>query len=217
MTVKLAKRRCMPLGIALILCAAGSAAGAQSGIIISAATCDDAWFAENNTSCTAEQRARAGERKRAEQRDEQRRNAENLAEKRRKDALVAAEVGKMGTHREAEARRLVEMREAAERARGQPVGPATPVKPTIKCEQRTVAGSMDSRPDGASLLFTGFKTRPAAETSLRQKVSRGCTAQTGAAGASVSNMSCADEAGRWVCNARFACSSSATGNCSNSQ
>lgn len=64
------------------------------------------------------------QQQRAAQAERQRKAAE--AERNRKEAEVARETQRLGGHREAEARRLVEMREAAAKARGGPTGGARP-------------------------------------------------------------------------------------------
>lgn len=184
-----------------------------SQIIISIPTCNDAHFALNNPNCSPEQRSRAAVTKREQEAAEKLRKAEQA----RKDAAVATEVQRLGVHRSGEARRLVEMREAAAAARGTPITPAASANPPKQCEKVPSKGTINSMPEGSSLLFTGFKTRPEAEASTRRKMERGCLAATGTAGGALSNMNCAQEGGRWSCNAAYTCTGMATRNCPSSQ
>ncbi|GEM_PF-3477342 len=207
------------LAAAMLVAPAISMADEPFAITIYIPNCDnDADYALRHAECSEEQRQRARLQQQQRERDAQGQRAEQA----RKDALIAAEVRRLGSHRADEARRLVEMREAALAARGRPGAAATTespptIQPPRKCEQTTLAGSMNSQPEGASLLFTGFRQRPEAEGSLRNNIGRFCTARTGQAGASLSHISCDAEGGRWNCSARYTCSAPGTGNCSNSQ
>jgi hypothetical protein len=156
----------MGFGAVVLFGAASVQAG--DGITYAFPTCDDDWYARNNPSCSPEQRQRAEQKKREREAAEAKRKAEQA----RKDAAVAAEVQKLGSHRVEEARRLVEMREAAARAAGRPVPAPTPAAkpPALKCEMRTVTRTVGS----------GFKNSEAiARTAFVDDARRQCGYATG--------------------------------------
>lgn len=78
-----------------------------------------------NPGAAAERARLERERQQREAQAERNRQAAE-AERNRKAAAVARETQRLGSHREAEARRLVELREAAANARGGPAAPARP-------------------------------------------------------------------------------------------
>lgn len=121
----------------------------------------------------------------------------------RKQAAIAAETSRLGAHREAEARRLVEMREAAEKARPKP-----------KCQEKTITVDGHSSQYVNSLLFTGWKTRDKALSQARGpqgELGRKCAAMTGSAGHGAISERCQqDKDGRWECSVKTTCSTPQT-------
>ena len=119
------------------------------------------------------------------------------AQKRRQDQ-VDAEKKRLGAHREAEARKLVEMREKAERARGR------------RCEgTRAVNVGGHSDPDSLSTstaLFPGWSTREKALASARRGLGPSCRNMTGDAGFSGAKESCTQDAfKKWTCTVEATC------------
>lgn len=139
--------------------------------------------------------ARAEQAKR--EREEKARQEKLAAE--RKAAEVARETQRLGSHREAEARRLVEMREAAEKARPKP-----------KCQEKTITVDGHSSQYVNSHLFTGWKTRDKALSQAKGPqgdLGRKCTAMTGSAGHGAISERCQQDAGgRWECSVSTTCS-----------
>lgn len=114
------------------------------------------------------------------QAERERRAAE--AERNRKAAEVARETQRLGSHREAEARRLVEMREAAAKARGgngmlqagsSPSGPATGTPAEQVCRSEIVRGNAGFGPG------LPIKTRAAAEQRLANDIKIICPGSGG--------------------------------------
>ncbi|MBD9471196.1 hypothetical protein [Pseudoxanthomonas sp. PXM01] len=113
------------------------------------------------------------QRQREAQAELQRKAAE--AERNRKAAEVARETQRLGSHREAEARRLVEMREAAARARGGPAA-ASARPPEPAGDARKVCTSAPFRTTVTSM----FKTNEAgARTDFAQSAAHLCRTNTG--------------------------------------
>lgn len=129
------------------------------------------------------QRERQGREAQAER---ERRAAE--AERNRKIAEVARETQRLGSHREAEARRLVEMREAAARARGGTTATPTP-KPETAGEPRKVCTSAPFR----TTPFGFRDTEADARAALAQDASRLCRNNTGNPAYTAGTVSCARE------------------------
>lgn len=131
------------------------------------------------------------------EREEKARQEKLAAERRAAD--VAREIQRLGSHREAEARRLVEMREAAEKARPKP-----------KCQEKTITVGGHSSQYVNSHLFTGWKTRDKALAQAKGpsgELGRKCAAMTGSAGHGAISERCQqDKDGRWECSVDTTCS-----------
>lgn len=127
------------------------------------------------------------QQQREAQAERNRRAAE--AERNRKAAEVARETQRLGSHREAEARRLVEMREAAAKARGG-LAAASARPPESAGESRKVCTSAPFR----STLTSRFKgTEADARADLARDAASVCRNNTGNATYSTGAVSCVRE------------------------
>ncbi|WP_436045100.1 hypothetical protein [Pseudoxanthomonas sp. LjRoot143] len=127
------------------------------------------------------------QRQREAQADLQRKAAE--AERNRKAAEVARETQRLGSHREAEARRLVEMREAAARARGAPTA-AGARPPESGAEPRKVCTSAPFRTTPTSM----FKAAEAdARAAFARDAAHLCRINTGNPAYSAGGIACVRE------------------------
>lgn len=118
--------------------------------------------------------------------ERERRAAE--AERNRKAAEVAREIQRLGSHREAEARRLVEMREAAAKARGGTTATPTP-KPETAGEPRKVCTSAPFKT--TSFGFTD--TEADARTASARDAANLCRQNTGNPAYTAGTVSCVRE------------------------
>lgn len=139
-----------------------------------------------------------------------------------KAAEVKAEMRRlnMASHREGEAKRLLEMRVAAERARGKFTNNASgnegnkdDKQKNPRCEGvKSISVSGHSSQSVVNkLLFQGWKSR--AEALSKAKSSNGgdhlaywCEVQTGSRGYGAVKESCSQNAGRWECSVEATCS-----------
>jgi len=140
-----------------------------------------------NPGAAAERARLERERRQKEAQAERQRQAAE-AERNRKAAEVARETRRLGSHREAEARRLVEMREAAAKARGGPASRARP--PEIAGEPRKVCTSAPLR----TTLTSRFKVAEGdARADLARDAASLCRNSTGDAAYSTEAVSCVRE------------------------
>jgi hypothetical protein len=161
---------------------------------------DDFYF--KHCARTPEEKAEAAKR----QKEQEAKAAAQQAEKQRKDALVAAEVSRLGNHREAEARRLVELRERAQAAMPKPVAPPAP-PPKPSCREKPIKVTGHSSQNVTGLLFQGWKTKAEASSQARGQLGHWCQQMTGAGGFGAITEACRqDNGGRWECETSTTCS-----------
>ncbi len=137
--------------------------------------------------------------------------AQERADQQRREAAVEKEVQRLGSHRAAEARRLVEMREAAEKARAGRQG-FSPIATEKKADSRNCHMVTKSGP--IKVPFN-YGSRHAAESALRYDAGANCRSPIGNA-AILSSLECNSTEGRgvisgrlqvfWRCSGSFQCS-----------
>lgn len=154
------------------------------------------WIDRKNY-CKAPSPADVARAEKVKREREEKARQEQLAAERKK-AEVAREIAILGPHREAEARRLVEMREQAERARG------------MKCTgTKSVKVNGDSDPEiefTATAIFPGWSTRAKALASARHNLGPSCRNLTGESGIGGINESCSQDGfKKWTCTVEATC------------
>ncbi len=143
---------------------------------------------DRNYYCKAPSPADIARAEQAKREREEKARQERLAAE-RKQAEIARETARLGAHREAEARRLVEMREAAAKARGGPAA-ASAHPPESAGESRKVCTSAPFR----TTLTSRFKgTEADARADLARDAADVCRNNTGNATYSTGAVSCVRE------------------------